>query len=249
DYGSMRVADLYFVYRCLVRAKVAAIRAGERDSSVAAREDLDAALRYCEMATERTKVRRPILLATHGLSGSGKTWLSERLLADLPAVRIRSDRVRKNLAGLGETAHSGSPVGQGIYTEIADVAVYAQMRVRAVPVLQAAHNAILDATFLRHEQRQLARKLAADCGATFLMVKATAPAAELEQRIRARAHSGNDASEADLAVLRHQTGLIEPLSDEEIQTTITVDTGDTDAVSNLAGRIHDRCNAIRQQLK
>jgi predicted kinase len=183
----------------------------------------------------------------HGLSGSGKTWLSERLLAQLPAVRIRSDRVRKNLAGLGETAHSGSAVGQGIYTESADDAVYAQMRVRVVPVLQAAHNAILDATFLRHEQRELARKLAADCGAAFLLIRTIAPGTALEQRIRARAHSGTDASEADLAVLRHQAGLIEPLSDEEIQTTLTVDTGDPDAVSKLAGRIRDRCGAMQRE--
>lgn len=247
DYGSMLVADLYFVYRCLVRAKVAVIRAGERESAAAGNADLAEATRYCRMAAERTKLRQPILLAMHGLSGSGKTWLSEKLLAQLPAVRLRSDRLRKRLAGLGETAHSGSAVGQGIYTASAGDAVYGQMRLRAQPVLEAAHNVILDATFLRREQRRLAQELAADCGAAFLLVHTTAPVADLEQRIRDRADRDADASEADLGVLHHQLGLLEPLSGDEVETAITIDTGDADAVSNLARRIRDLGRAAKRQ--
>jgi aminoglycoside phosphotransferase family enzyme len=55
DYDSMRLFDLYFVYRCLVRAKVDAIRASERDDDVARQEDLGEATRYCRMAARRQR--------------------------------------------------------------------------------------------------------------------------------------------------------------------------------------------------
>jgi hypothetical protein len=239
DYASMRLFDLYFVYRCLVRAKVDAIRAGERDDEDAMRADLAEATRYCDMAARKTAARRPLLIVMHGLSGSGKTWISERLMADLPAIRIRSDLLRKRLFGLGETAKSGSGVAEGIYIASADEDVYAGLRSRAEPALREGHNVILDAAFLHRGQRECARDLAQKCGAGLAIVRATAPAEELQRRIRARGGRGADASEANVAVLDHQLRSVEAMTAAEKSRTVTIDSRDANALASLPRRILD----------
>jgi uncharacterized protein len=243
DYGSMRLFDLYFVYRCLVRAKVDAIRASERDDDVARQEDLDEATRYCSMAARQTARRQPLLIVMHGVSGSGKTWVSERLMAALPAIRIRSDLLRKRLFGLGESQKSGSAVGEGIYVSSADDDVYAGMRRRAEPVLGERHNVILDATFLHREQRAQAIQLAREFGAKLVFVNATAAQEELRRRIGARQQRGADASEADLPVLEHQLKMVEAMTDFEKSRSITIDSLDADAMSCLPDQVRE--TAIR----
>ncbi|MBK9326972.1 MAG: AAA family ATPase [Hydrogenophilales bacterium] len=44
-----------------------------------------------ELADRLAHDRRPPLILMHGVSGSGKTWHSQRLLERLGAVRLRSD--------------------------------------------------------------------------------------------------------------------------------------------------------------
>jgi aminoglycoside phosphotransferase family enzyme/predicted kinase len=240
DYASMQLFDLYFVYRCLVRAKVAAIRATERSLVDEARQDSVEAKRYITMATRQAKPRRPILVMMHGLSGSGKTWVSERLMAQLPAIRIRSDLLRKRLFGYEETAKSDSAIAQGIYNASSDTDVYAGMRNRAEAVLRSGHNVILDATFLRRESRDDAAALARHCGAALVIVFATASDDELRRRLLVRGMSGADASEADLAVLDHQLRLHDPLTGTERDLAIQIDSRDAGAVSDLPQRIRQR---------
>jgi uncharacterized protein len=239
DYGSMRLFDLYFIYRCLVRAKVDAIRASERDDDGARQGDIDEATRYCSMAARQTAKRQPLLIVMHGVAGSGKTWVSERLMAALPAIRIRSDLLRKRLFGLGESQKSGSAVGEGIYVSSADDDVYAGMRRRVEPVLGERHNVILDATFLHREQRAQAIQLASEFGAKLVFVSATVPQKEVQRRIRARQQSAADASEADLTVLEHQLKILEAMTDFEKSRSITIDSRDADAMSRLPDQVRE----------
>jgi aminoglycoside phosphotransferase family enzyme/predicted kinase len=233
DYDSMRVFNAYFVYRCLVRAKVAAIRSLERQSDEAEAEDIFEAERYCDMAASQIASKRPQLIMMHGLSGSGKTWLSDQLMAALPAIRIRSDLVRKRLFGLAETARTLSAVADGIYSTAADSAVYAAMHLRASAVLRTGHDVILDATYLQLKQRDTARSLADENAASFSIVRATAPVEELQRRIRARQQLGSDASEAGLAVLQHQLANIDTLTDTELAAAISVDSRDAETALEL----------------
>ncbi|MDH4048216.1 MAG: AAA family ATPase [Gammaproteobacteria bacterium] len=234
DYKGIQLFDLYFVYRCLVRAKVAAIRAGERDDDESGQRDLADVRRYCEMAARQTSRPRPVLVLMHGLSGSGKTWISERLMAGLPAIRIRSDLQRKSLFGMHELEKSGSPVAQGIYAPEADVAVYRRMSELAETVLCSGHNVILDATYLHLADRENAIEIARASGVSAVIVQTRAPDDELRRRIASRARRGSDASEADLAVLEHQLQSLQPLTDEERRHSITLDTRDAYAVERLS---------------
>jgi predicted kinase len=207
-----------------VRAKVAAIRRRERSPGERREQDTATLDHYCELAQAWTKPRRPILVVMSGLSGSGKTWLSTRLMTELPALRLRSDLERKRMFGLGETGDSRSGIASGIYNREVGEGVYARMFEQARTVLAAGFDVILDAAFLNLEHRERASLLARDFRADFVIVQATAPLATLEQRLGRRAAAGNDASEADLEVLRYQLGTHEPLIAEELPSAVTVNT-------------------------
>jgi predicted kinase len=170
----------------------------------------------------------------HGVSGSGKTWISERLMAALPAIRVRSDLLRKRLFGLAESQQSGSAVGEGIYLSSADDDVYAGMRRRAEPVLGERHIVILDATFLHHEQRAKAIQLAHEFGARLVFVKATAPQDELRRRIR----QGSNAVQMHRSQSRGiETPVENPRDHDRLRRAraITIDSRDADAVALPTG--------------
>ena len=216
DYEGAVLLDLYFVYRCLVRAKVASIRSRERDSDTERAADIAKARDYAAMARRQATNGQPILTIMCGLSGSGKTWLSERLMAALPAIRIRSDIERKRLFGLDETADSESGIGSGIYSPSASVETYERLFTLADSLLAAGHHVILDAAFLKKRQRVSAGSVASSLDVDSVLVYAQAPVDVLRSRIEERAMLKDEASEANLAVLEHQLATAElPRSDEK----------------------------------
>lgn len=215
DYEGMAVFSLYFVYRCLVRAKVAAIRFAERTDKSAAADDRREVLDYCDMARRQIAPRFPILVIMSGLSGSGKTWVSTRLMGAMPAVRIRSDIERKRMFGLDEAEKSLSGVGQGIYTKKASRRVYERLFGAARTMLVAGHNVILDAAFLSRADRAAASDIARKCECTAVILAVSAPLEIMRQRVRARERSAADASEAGLQVLEHQLTIVDPVTDGE----------------------------------
>jgi len=227
DYAGVALLRLFVVYRSLVRAKVAAIRRRERLPGESRDEDTRTIEHYCALAQTWAEPGRPLLVVMTGLSGSGKTWLSTRLMAAMPALRIRSDLERKRLFGLAETADSHSGIGTGIYGPDAGKAVYERMFALAAPMLEAGFDTILDATFTDAASREQSRHLAAKCGAGFVLVQATAPLGVLQERVQRRTMAGSDASEADLAVLQHQLDAAQPPSSSELASAVTVAT-DTD---------------------
>ncbi len=238
DYDGAMLLDLFFVYRCLVRAKVAAIRSRERESEAARSADISDAREYSAMARRQASRGRPVLVIMCGLSGSGKTWLAQRLMAALPAIRVRSDIERKRLFGLEETAASGSDIGEGIYSAQASEATYNRLFAVARNLLGAQHHVVLDAAFLRTEQRESARAVASRAGVDAVLVYAEAPPDVLRARIETRATLKDEASEADLAVLEHQLGTAEQPRAEE--SAVVVDTGGDIDVDELVKTILGR---------
>ena len=98
DYRGARALNFYLVYRSMVRAKVAALQAHGGSGAVAAlAERFDLHVAY---AAARAFATTPLLVITWGVSGSGKSWVAERLVTRLPAIRLRSDVERKRLQGL-----------------------------------------------------------------------------------------------------------------------------------------------------
>ncbi len=223
DYGGLALLPFYQVYRALVRAKVAAIRA-DQEAPTDRQDALDECNRYLAFAARASAPGRPLLILMHGLSGSGKTWLSQRLLEDLGAIRLRSDVERKRLCGLPPLARSASATNAGIYTPVIGAATYARLAELAQQVLRAGYPAIIDATCLLAEQRECFFELAAVLRLPLAIVACTATEATLLHRLAARNATADDASEADSGILARQQSTVEPLSPDEMKYCLEVDT-------------------------
>jgi uncharacterized protein len=231
DYEGVDVLPFYLVYRALVRAKVAAIK---RTQSKGEGHDAE---RYLATALELRSRGVPLLVITRGLSGSGKTVVTETLVSRLPAIRVRSDLERKRLYGVASLARTGSPLGAGLYGAAASRRTYAALAGVADQLLRNGQNAIVDATFLRRSERLEFMQVAAANAARFVILDVTASGAELRRRVRKRAASGRDASEADIAVLEHQLATEEPLDRAERRHALTVDTERGFRQADLAARV------------
>lgn len=220
DYDGMAVLRYYAVYRALVRAQVAWLRAMQSDAPDAHA----AARRYVRAAEDWTLGGRATLIVTHGLSGSGKTTWTDGLLEAAGALRVRSDVERKRLAGLVSTARVGAATGAGLYDASFSDATYARLLQAAAAAIDDGWPVILDAAFLRREQRDLARQWAAARGVPFTILAFDAPAARLEERLRRRSAAGSDASDADVAVLRWQQQHVDPVADDEADAVFRIRT-------------------------
>lgn len=212
DHDAVPLLRFYAAYRAMVRAKVAAIRAGQDQG------DTREAQGYLALAEQIIAPPRPRLIITHGLSGCGKTVASTRLLLNDPSattLRLRSDVERKRLVGLAPQAKSGSPVDAGIYRQDARQRTYRHLHDLARQQLAAGWSTIVDAAFLRREERAAFQALAAEAGVAFFILAPQASPAQLRERIVARLKQGSDASEATLDVLDKQMAWIEPLDADE----------------------------------
>ena len=233
DYAGVDVLRFYLVHRALVRAKVDAIKAAQAGRAPRGDRYLDTAHALCRPGT-------PLLLITHGLSGSGKTTITDELVGRLRALRVRSDLERKRLFGVAAEARTGSGVGQGLYVADATRRTYERLAEIADRALRHGFNAIVDATFLKRAERWAFRQVAAVNGARFAILDCTAPAAELRRRIVARDKAGRDASEASLAVLEQQLARHDPLDGAERRSALRVDTRRAIQYAKLAGTLAKR---------
>lgn len=230
DYAGLAVFDYYRVYRATVRAKIACLtlqQAEPAQASLLTRQCLD----YLDYATRIIHKPQPILLITHGLSGCGKSYLAMQLAEALPAIRVASDIERKRLAGFGPTDKTNT----GVYSTDMTVTTYEHLRACAAYLLRAGQSAIVDATFLKVEQRARFRELAADEGVTFAILDLDAPQSLLKARIETRMKTGADPSEATLDVLAAQCASAEPLTEAELKERVEVDASRQPNLLSLLG--------------
>lgn len=225
DYGLLELLPFYVVYRALVRAKVAGIRLGQRDVTPKDRASLRQAFgSYLALAQRFTHPSHPRLVITHGLSGSGKTSGTQPLIDIMGAVRLRADVERKRLFGLAPLERSAGRDGLELYTPEAAQRTYAVLARLAERVVAAGYTVVVDATFLQRAHREAFRDLAGQLGVPFLILAFRAQPETLQRRVALRQAQGQDASEADLAVLRGQAARLEPLSAAEQVATRIIDT-------------------------
>jgi uncharacterized protein len=206
------LAALQPLYRChfaLVRAKVEAIRA--RDQQVPAHQQASAwraAAAYTHLAAGYTLP--PALLLMTGLPGSGKSWLAAQLAAPLGAVLLRSDEVRKELAGLEPTRRLEGTARERLYAQRMTDMTCDELLRRARSALLAGYPVILDGTYPNESRRGAAVNLAAAMGAHWAVVHTSAPLPVIRRRLAARAGDAGEVSDADFMVYLRSRGSFQP---------------------------------------
>lgn len=233
DYLGLRVFRHYKVYRAMVRAKVAALRAHQCKTGTAdaraADADLVSHIRVAHSCLQGSK--RTSLIITHGLSGSGKSWLSEQLLQVLGAICVRSDVERQRLAKTGKLST------KELYTTAGIDRTYRALARRARTIIECGYPVIVDATFLKHHHRSRFLELARELGIPFVILCLHAPAGLLEARIVKRQSEASDASQATLDVLQRQREEMEALNTEERELAMDVSSDGNADVALIAERI------------
>ena len=242
DYAGLAVLRFYEVYRALVRALVAALRARGKGSVAAAGPDY---LACAETLVHRAPGPARVLI-TQGLSGSGKSSVARQLLEATGAVRLRSDVERKRLFGLDALQRSASR-GVDIYTAAATRSTVERLLQCASTAVAAGYPVIVDAAFLRQDERHAFRAAARRWGVPFAILECRASVECLRARVSARGTGGQDASEADLAVLERQLLFHQPLDEEERAVTIALDTEQPLDLAALCAAWRGQADSRREQ--
>ncbi|MDD4965183.1 MAG: AAA family ATPase [Gallionella sp.] len=222
DYAGVALLRYYAVYRALVRAKVAVLRLAQSTDELVLRSAHSELSEYLQLAKQLTVFAAPQLWITHGLSGSGKTTVSQRLLQQHGLIRLRSDVERKRLAGLDADINSGSGIQTGLYSADFSQRTYQHLAELTEALLKSGWSVIVDAAFLERSQRDLFRALARRLGAAFQIFATQADPKVLYQRIKLRLEQGKDASEANASVLAHQLSSYQPLEADELTITTKI---------------------------
>lgn len=240
DYGALPLLRYYMVYRALVRAKVAGVRASQKGVSFEAPGAKSECLAYLELGRRVAHRGAPLLVVMQGLACSGKTTVSQRLTEALGAIRIRSDVERKRLAGVKAEESMAAAPGEGAYAAEENARVYRHLARVARESIEAGYPTIVDAAFLDRQYRDAFRDVARDAGAAFEILRCDSAAEVLRARAQRRMREGRDASDADARVLEWQLAHAEPLAPDERLHSVVVDTTHPSewqgAVENLARR-------------
>ncbi|MBI4006175.1 MAG: AAA family ATPase [Gammaproteobacteria bacterium] len=241
DYQGLSILRFYRVYRALVRSKVACIRIKQPGLTESDRlKGIDKYHRYLDLAYDYIQPAVTPLVITHGLSGSGKTTVSQPLLEKLGAIRVRSDVERKRLHGMQAGARSASELGRGIYSGKSSAQTYGRLVDLAKLILDAGYPVIIDAAFLQGAERRRFRDVAYELEVPFIILDFRTEEKLLRKRIEKRRKNGIDASEADLEVLGSQIATRESLDMTEIHDRIIVDTSNGSDPSIILKQIHEK---------
>ncbi len=153
---------------------------------------------YFDLALQLIAPAKPCLIAIGGRSGTGKSVLARAIAGEIApapgAVLLRSDVLRKHLAGVGALTR----LPASAYTRESSDRVYGEMFERARKVIVQGQSAILDAAFLMESERDTAAAIASATGVAFRGIFLTAAPEVRVQRIGQRRADASDAT-ADVA--------------------------------------------------
>lgn len=225
--GDPDLSDLvpfYACHRAYVRGMVDSLTNEEDEVGDADRKAaLDRARRHFALSYRYLWAYRPSVIVVRGLSGTGKSTLATALRDRIGFLRLSSDVIRKELAGLDPNARCRTAEGTGLYTEERTRQTYGAMFQRAEEALQTKRGVILDATFPRRSDRDDARTLAERRGVPFLLVECQCDEAEIRRRLDDRVRHDRGPSDADWSVYLEQRRRTEPFAGLE-QERLVVET-------------------------
>jgi aminoglycoside phosphotransferase family enzyme/predicted kinase len=205
EHHPQSLVDYYIAFRALIRTKVACIRAEQGDADARAR-----ACELLELAAAHLRQARVRLVLVGGAPGTGKTTVAGGLADSLGWVLLRSDVVRKELAGLPAEADATAALGAGLYSEESSAATYAELLRRARRSLEHGEPVVLDASWARQRHRGLAREVADATVSDLVELCCEAPISVAAVRIGERRRRSLDASDATVDVARAVRAAFDP---------------------------------------
>jgi predicted kinase len=227
DEEGRKLLAFYVSYRAAVRGKVDGMQAIQQEIPQADRELALAKARghwLLALGTLELPQMRPCLLLVGGLPGAGKTTLAADLANAAGCEVIRSDVVRKELAGVAENDTQTAAFDQGIYSPEWTERTYAECLLRAEAMLFEGRRVIVDASFRDEQQRRRFLEAAARWGVPPRFINCQADPSLIRQRL---ANRTGDASDADWRIHEQAARQWNDPSDATKRALATIDTGQT----------------------
>ncbi|MFM2431763.1 MAG: hypothetical protein RLZZ511_2976 [Cyanobacteriota bacterium] len=221
DYEGLQVLPLYLSRQAYVRAKVTSFLLGDPGiPEVVKQESRGTAAEYYKLAYDYTQQSSGQVVLMAGLSGAGKSTTAKAIakaasIQGRSAIHLRSDAIRKQLAGI--------PVEQrgddAIYSAEMTGKTYDRLLNLGVMLAKQGYTVILDAKYDREALRQPVISQTQANGIPLLIVHCDAPMETLKSRVAART---GDIADATVDVLAQQS--MEAFTDAERTFVKTIDT-------------------------
>lgn len=213
DEEGKGLLPFYVSYRAAVRGKVEGMELFKQE--IPAEEKQSAMLKsrahwLLALSELEEPERRPGLILVGGLPGTGKSTLARELAQQAGFIVIRSDAVRKELAGVAETADSPAEVREDLYSTPMTEATYAACLEQAEALLFEGKRVIVDATFRADKHRKVFLDLALKWGVPTLFLVCQANPETVRLRLGQRK---GDVSDADWSVYQQLAGTWEQAGD------------------------------------
>jgi aminoglycoside phosphotransferase family enzyme/predicted kinase len=229
DYDGLIIIRFYMSYRAMVRAKVCGLQLEQQDkTSPDGHMNLLAMRTYLKLAVDYNKPSSTFILITHGVSGSGKSWISSKLADRTSAIHIRSDVERKRL-------YKDKP--EEIYQNDATIVTYQHLLELTKNIISCHYPAIIDATFLQKKWRKKFARLAKENNIPYHILSCQADNEVIQQRINQRSHERDNVSDATIDVMRQQLKHLDPIDRHENQFVIKLDTTGTINIDSLEEKL------------
>lgn len=230
DYGGAQLLPFYMCGRAIIRANVALLSSVDKELDSPRRDEArEDGLRYLEHALEYATPAPGQLVVTCGLSGAGKSTIARTLAERIDAIHIRSDAVRKHLAGVDLTEH-----GEALYSEAYTRRTYAKLIELGVLLAISGYTVILDAKFDRRLYRSKLIAKAQSFDIPIRFIHCHAPLDVLKTRLVERVGDISDATEE---LIDSQAASFEPFEGDEAKSCIQLDTQDKNSVDVAMGKL------------
>lgn len=189
DWRGAAVLPLYLSRQAYVRAKVSSILWEQTKNSVNKENLAKKARHYYQMAFSYSQPKKGELWIMCGLSGSGKSTSADFLCSELGGIHIRTDAMRKHLAGIPPDQHGED----SIYTNEMTEKTYQNIATLGLDLVSLGYRVFLDGKYDRKHQRSQLLHAAQSQGFPLHIVHCEASIATLKARIKARSGDISDA--------------------------------------------------------
>jgi aminoglycoside phosphotransferase family enzyme/predicted kinase len=200
DEEGRALLPLYTAYRAMVRGMVEGLELAEKEVPEAERTAaLQRARAHWLLALTELEepARKPCLLLVMGLPGTGKSRLARGLAERAGFSVVRSDSVRKELAGVPGQEQTPPQLRKVLYSPEWTERTYGECWRRAERQLLEGRRVLVDATFREEQQRQAFLNAAVRSGVPAVILLCQAEPETVRRRLGMRQR---DASDADWSV-------------------------------------------------